>query len=238
LVQIGYPETGLVEAGAAAVELLGIEGSGVDRRRLGPELDLLVDQLVAQAHLDDPVREVDIYWAYGRALETTLGLTPTSAQVRDVCHLLQLPWREAIRVDEAAAAALCQLRQGGARLGLLSNSPYPAHLMRQMLAGQGLQQCFEAIVFSSEVGVRKPAPQAFAVLLDRLSARPEESWFVGDEWQADIEGSRRAGMTPILAPLGETGEGTASSDVVRLNSWPELLDRWHAARRPEGSTPA
>jgi HAD superfamily hydrolase (TIGR01509 family) len=221
-----------VEAGAAAAELLGIEKSRVELTRLGPELDSLVDQLVAQAHRDDPVREVDIYWAYGRALQATLGLTPTPAQIRDVCHLLQLPWRDAITVDEEAAATLRQLQQDGARLGLLSNSPYPAHLMREMLAGQGLQQRFDAIVFSSEVGVRKPAPQAFAALLDRLSTPPADSWFVGDEWQADIEGSRRAGMTPILSPRGGAEQGEASSDVVRLKSWPELLDRWREARKP------
>jgi putative hydrolase of the HAD superfamily len=238
LVQIGYPEEGLLNAGAEVADLLGIAGTPAERRQLGAKIDALVDQMIAEAHLADPLREVDIYRVYGRALESTLGLALDGSQVQVVCHLFQRPWKDAISVDPQAASALYQLKRGGARLGLLSNSPYPALLMREMLAGQGLQQPFDAIVFSSEVGVRKPAPQAFATLLDRLGSAPGESWFVGDEWKADIEGSAGAGMTPILAPLGRAEESAAGSDVVRLKSWPELLKRWLEARQPGDRAPA
>jgi FMN phosphatase YigB (HAD superfamily) len=231
LVQIGYPEEGLLEAGAEVADLLGIIGTEAERRQLGTQIDALVDQLIAKAHLADPLLEVDIYRVYGTALESTLGLVLDGPQVRVVCHLFQRPWKDAISVDPKAVSALHQLKREGARLGLLSNSPYPASLMREMLAGQGLQQPFDAIVFSSEVGVRKPAPQAFASLLDRLGSAPEESWFVGDEWKADIEGSAGAGMTPILAPRGRAEETAAGSEVVQLKSWPELLERWAQARR-------
>ena len=45
-------------------------------------------------------------------------------------------------------------------------------------------------------------------------------------------------MTPILAPLGRAEESAAGSDVVRLKSWPELLERWVEARQPRDFTPA
>lgn len=237
LVKIGYPEEGLLEAGAEVADLLGIAGTEEERRQLGAKIDAIVDQLIAEAHLSDPLHEVDIYRVYGRALESTLGLVLDGPQVKVVCHLFQRPWRDAISVDPPAAAVLHQLKSGGARLGLLSNSPYPSYLMREMLAGQGLQRPFDAIVFSSEVGVRKPAPQAFASLLDRLGSAPEESWFVGDEWTADIEGSAEAGMTPILAPHARAESSAVGSDVVRLKSWPELLERWVQARQPGDRAP-
>ena len=46
---------------------------------------------------------------------------------------------------------------------------------------------------SSEIGWRKPAPEFFRVLEERLGCRPEETLLVGDDPDLDVRAALRAG---------------------------------------------
>jgi putative hydrolase of the HAD superfamily len=50
---------------------------------------------------------------------------------------------------------------------------------------------------SSEIGWRKPAPEFFRVLEERLGCRPEETLLVGDDPDLDIRAARRAGWRTL-----------------------------------------
>ena len=50
---------------------------------------------------------------------------------------------------------------------------------------------------SSEIGWRKPAPEFFRALEDRLGCRPEESLLVGDDPDLDVTAARRAGWQAV-----------------------------------------
>jgi putative hydrolase of the HAD superfamily len=50
---------------------------------------------------------------------------------------------------------------------------------------------------SSEIGWRKPAPEFFRVLEERLGCRPEETLLVGDDPELDIRAARRAGWRTL-----------------------------------------
>lgn len=195
-------------------------------------VDARVDELVALAHLRDPLHEVEIYSLYQEALRTTLGVEPSSRQVRQAGDLLQLPWRQAIKVKPEVEAALGALKRRGARLGLLSNVPYQPGLMRGMLEQQGLSGYFDVILFSSEIGYRKPAVAAFATLLSELGTKADETWFVGDEPEADIEGARAAGLLPLLAPRPVAAEPRIAPGTLALSSWADLVSRWEVASAP------
>ena len=230
LVDIGYPQEGLARAGEQLLRMLDVAAPAeIPADQVGRVIDARVDELVARAHARDPVHEVEIYSLYSQALRATLGVIPSQEQVRQAGDLLQLPWRQAITVDRGVEAALTALRSRGARLGLLSNAPYQPRMMRAMLAEQGLLDCFDVILFSSEIGVRKPAPEAFAALLLELGTKADESWFVGDEPAADIDGARAAGMLPLLAPGAGSPDQALALGAVLLSSWGELVTRWDSA---------
>ncbi len=231
LVAIGHPGNLLTEAGEEVLERLqlvspqAIEGTA----SFGQKVDSLVDQLIAEAHARDPLREVDIYAIYQLALNQLLGAEVSSKEARLACHLLQKPWEGAITVTPGVGELLGQLKARGLTLGLLSNAPYPADLMHGMLERQGLARWFDVVLFSSELGVRKPAPGAFSALLQALRVDAAQSWFIGDEEDADLRGAAAAGMTPVAAPRVETAETFRRS---ALSSWGELLRRLDGFQSP------
>lgn len=81
------------------------------------------------------------------------------------------------------------------RLGLVSNGHGPTQ--REKLARSGLEDLFEVIVVSQEVGAPKPDPKPFRAALDALGVDAAGTWFVGDNPIADIGGASALGMTTV-----------------------------------------
>jgi putative hydrolase of the HAD superfamily len=76
-------------------------------------------------------------------------------------------------IDEQMVALVGDLRTAGLRLGLLSNSwanTYPDELLA----------LFDAVVISGEVGLRKPDPVIYRLVLDKLAVPAARSVFVDD----------------------------------------------------------
>ncbi|MCK0517338.1 HAD-IA family hydrolase [Williamsia sp. DF01-3] len=57
-------------------------------------------------------------------------------------------------------------------------------------------ELFETVIDSSEVGVRKPDPAVYQLLLDRLELEPHEVAFV-DDTMPNVEAARKIGMLGI-----------------------------------------
>jgi putative hydrolase of the HAD superfamily len=57
-----------------------------------------------------------------------------------------------------------------------------------------LHQHFNTIVFSSDVGFKKPDPRIFQIALDNLQLKPDEVMFIGDSFESDILGAQKVGM--------------------------------------------
>jgi putative hydrolase of the HAD superfamily len=88
-----------------------------------------------------------------------------------------------LRPDEAMLAATASLRAQGVRVGVLSNSwgagpwgdgyfdPYD---------GYELDERADAVVISDQVGIRKPEPAIFELMLARLDAPATSAVFVDD----------------------------------------------------------
>lgn len=56
---------------------------------------------------------------------------------------------------------------------------------------------FDAIVYSYEVGLTKPAPEIYALTCDRLAVEPHKTVFLDDS-QACIDGANEVGMIGVL----------------------------------------
>jgi putative hydrolase of the HAD superfamily len=95
------------------------------------------------------------------------------------------------------------------RLGMLSNSFVGARELES--AAYGFDRLVDEIVYSHEIGVRKPDPSAFAVTCARLQVRPGDCLFV-DDFAPNVEAARTAGMQAHLF------EGNAET-VARISSY-------------------
>jgi putative hydrolase of the HAD superfamily len=98
-----------------------------------------------------------------------------------------------------------------APLGLVTNGD-PAG-QRAKLAALGLEDAFDVMVFSDELGrsFRKPHPAPFRQALRLLDADPGRSFFIGDHPDRDIAGAQHVGMRAIRV---RTGEYASRPDVV------------------------
>jgi putative hydrolase of the HAD superfamily len=108
-------------------------------------------------------------------------------------------WDPAMRVGATSVALLEALHNRDLRTGLVSNATDPGWLLRTDLERQGLAEHLDAVVFSSELGKRKPHPAIYQAALAELGAAPERTLFVGDRLIEDVRGPAELGMTTVQA---------------------------------------
>jgi putative hydrolase of the HAD superfamily len=98
-------------------------------------------------------------------------------------------------VPADADGLLAELRRRGFVLGVVSNAD---GRVAASLESLGLARYFEVIVDSHLVGVEKPEPGIFHLALEACGGRAAESVFVGDLYEIDVRGARRAGIAAVL----------------------------------------
>ena len=88
-------------------------------------------------------------------------------------------------------------------ISLLSNTGMiPGRVLRKVLDELGIGARFRFQLYSDEVGLSKPNPKFFQLLLDTLATHryctPEEILHIGDNPKADLFGARQAGINGLL----------------------------------------
>src|SRR5260370_11019542 len=109
--------------------------------------------------------------------------------------------------------------------------------MREQMAALGLAEYFDALTFSSEVGVRKPHREIYAVALKTLGACPSRTLFVGDRVREDVQGQQALGMRAVLTRewRQENDPGVADFVIARLGELPAIVDRLRTGPREAGT---
>lgn len=104
--------------------------------------------------------------------------------------------RKAATAYDDAESVLAQLKLSGYRIGLISNLwPFP---VRRIFKDMKLGAHFEHLVYSYEVGVRKPDRIIFDRAAQLFGVEAGDCVMVGDSMSSDIEGALAAGMDAIL----------------------------------------
>jgi putative hydrolase of the HAD superfamily len=221
LVDFTRPVAAIAAAGEALAANLPLAGSAWKGTagEFAVALDLLLDRLIDEGHRELGVREVDIEAIHLEATRQLLGCVLNPGLGAELGTALQRAWVAGANPVRPALRVVNQLREGGLRIGLCSNAPYPPALMYEQLDRLDLRRYFDAVLFSSEIGWRKPDPRIFSELLMRMGLPASSVWFVGDEWEADIEGARGVGMPAILAPAAKAQVAAAP----QLSEWGELV---------------
>ncbi len=98
------------------------------------------------------------------------------------------------RLTEGMVALLAELDATGVRLACLSNDVSEwSKLLRERF---GLSEYITDWVISGDIGVRKPAPEAFATLSRRLDVIPERILLIDDR-EANVAAARTAGLQAL-----------------------------------------
>lgn len=107
----------------------------------------------------------------------------------------QQPSRNLFRAPIADMVALARsLHARGVRTAVLSNSE---GRLAELLTEIGLADAFEVIVDSGRVGIEKPDPRIFELVLDQLGEHAAAPVHIGDSWSADVAGALAAGWRAI-----------------------------------------
>jgi epoxide hydrolase-like predicted phosphatase len=112
---------------------------------------------------------------------------------------------------EAVVAATRALRERGLRTALVTNNA--REFSRGWRTLIPIAELFDAVIDSSEVGVRKPDPAIFALALRELGGvAPEHAVFL-DDFPGNVAAARRLGMQAVLVEADPTA---ALAELERL----------------------
>lgn len=131
------------------------------------------------------VIDLETYWALvGRPLEPLL---PSS-----FLRFRRGPF--GVEPLQSEIVAMARRLKGRYRLALCSNALVT--LREELARGPGLERCFQAIVVSAEVGLRKPDPRIYELVAERLGL-PVRSCLLIDDKERNTSAARAIGMAAI-----------------------------------------
>lgn len=97
-----------------------------------------------------------------------------------------------------ARTTLKWLKNRNRLIGLICNTGLtPGTALRRLLSEQGISDYFDLMVFSDEVGVRKPDSRIFQLAAKKMKVETCEIVHVGDNLKADVWGAKNAGLKAI-----------------------------------------
>ena len=163
--------------------------------------------------------ETENFWIeYSRRRLVILGASPEWAVefAPDVSRHMGEVYKPQSVVPEDVRRTLPQLKEAGYVLAVISNRDQP---FQQLLLEHGIGEFFDFSLAAGEVSIWKPDPGLFEHALRRAKLSPADVIYVGDNYYADVVGSRAAGLTPVLYdPLGVFPD----PDCVTIASFDEL----------------
>ena len=187
-----------------------------------PEAETILDSVLLPLEeyiasmSEDEVDYMDVY----RDTWKRAGVELPDNLLHDILDAEQQCWDRAVEVDTDSVRLLMWLRDRGIKRGVCSNAPFPPEMMHRQVSSNGITELVDAIVFSSEVGRRKPAPEVYLAASQALGIAPEKILFVGDRVREDYEGPRAVGMQAVVVTAH--AEDEARDGIPTIASLAEL----------------
>ncbi len=165
-----------------------VQWHGLEFERFAAELGS-VDRELRKAYYAEhrELPTLERFRVFGRRIGT-----PAVAMAETLTRTHMAAIRERVTFLAHHEALLARLR-GRVRLAVCSNFSH-GETAREVLERAGLLAHFDPVVISEDVGIRKPRPEIFEAVLERLGATPGEVIHVGDSLSADVAGASALGM--------------------------------------------
>ncbi|GGR78387.1 HAD family hydrolase [Deinococcus sedimenti] len=149
-------------------------------------------------------------------LLTELGVPDPDGEAATVTY--RGAYRAAWAPLPGAAGVLRDLRAAGLRLAVLTN--YVRDVQAQKLAHFGLDALVDAVLCVEEVPAAKPDPRAYHAACAALDVTPGQAVMVGDSWEKDVQGARRAGLRAVW--VNRDGQSGLDPDVPAISALADL----------------
>ena len=121
----------------------------------------------------------------------------------------------------ALHTVLDELQDEGRLLGLISNAG-DAENVQRLIDKVEIRDYFDPIIISAALGIRKPDPRLFEMVLDQWQVNPESIVMIGDRLEADILGAQNAGIHQIW--LKPEAEVSATTKIIPEKVTGKLVD--------------
>lgn len=162
--------------------------------------------------------EVDVFEVFSTILRRYGSRRPPRSAVVNAAVLFRALTIRRFGLYKGCVEALAGLK-GRCRTALVSDAQWV--FTEPEMTMLGLDSLFDAVIFSSRFGFRKPDPRLFAAALQQLGVTARESVYIGDNPSRDLVGAKRAGMRCILFRPEATAFGEFVPDAV-LTEYAEL----------------
>ncbi len=139
----------------------------------------------------------------------------SSTALKIFAELKKLQWNFLVFKD--VMPTLKDLKSRGLVLGLISNTGKD---MSQTYEKLKLDKYIDSFTNSLEAGYDKPQREIFLLAMEKCGVTPQESIFVGDQYEIDIVGARNSNMLPLL--IDRNNWFTNIKDCDRITSLTEI----------------
>jgi len=148
---------------------------------------------------------VEEKWALGKASSTAISLEAWRQTLRHcgrdddslarsaVEILSEKRWKMINLYDDVRETL--DLLKPNYRLALITNGA--SDTQRGSIRALGIEQMFDAVIISGEIGIQKPDLSVFRLALSKLRVEAKNAWHVGDNLRQDVGGAQSAGLTAV-----------------------------------------
>ncbi|NIS79921.1 MAG: HAD-IA family hydrolase [Anaerolineales bacterium] len=133
-------------------------------------------------------------------------------------------------------AVLDDLQTKGFRMGIISNAGDVKNVQR-LIDNAEIRHFFDPILISAAVGIRKPHPRIFEVVLKAWGLEGGEVVMVGDMLGADVSGAQRLGLHQIWLTADADNESNRKDSkhvfpeatAENLRDVPDVIERMQSS---------
>ncbi len=154
-----------------------------------------------------------------RKLLKDLRVPQTKVLVQKTATILMSPYKNHLPYEDTLQT-LDTLKQQGYKFGLLSNTYQVS--FEYLIDEFDLNKRFDVVMPSYKVGMIKPDPELFHLMLKKLGTSASETAMVGDSFRDDILGAEAVGMRGILVDR-HMRHPKRSDRVTALHQLPDFL---------------
>jgi HAD superfamily hydrolase (TIGR01549 family) len=177
--------------------------------------------LLDNSFIPDTIASCCCFVADRTGVSDAVVAAANAAAFRDYWPLVEEDWALGKLAGEAMIRD--QLRAAGVRLALITNGA--SDTQRARLASLRMDEWFDVVVISGEVGAVKPDASVFAMAAQPLRVDGRALWHVGDNLATDVLGAVAAGHTAVW--VNRDGAARTQADPAphfEVTSLTELSD--------------
>ncbi len=165
-----------------------------------PSSEQIMDEVLLplEAVIENPDEDEVSYFDVYSSAWSRAGIEVPRELLYEVLDAEQQVWDDVAQVDPEAPPLLRWLDQRGIKRAVCSNAPFPPEMMLRQVEKNGIAALMDAVVFSSELGRRKPAREVYQAALEGVGVEAERALFVGDRVREDYDGPRSVGMRAVI----------------------------------------